>query len=100
MVLEISSRKCEILNSCCLCSLVFLKLRKKILPRKGPPLEEDDRPIEFLVAETFAEIRMRLAARPDLALDEAAAKVAIIEKSGLPVPITRRNDSVAESNRN
>ena len=60
-----------------------------------PPLEEDDRPIEFLIAETFDQIRMKLAARPDLALDEAAAKVALIEKSGLAVPITRAEQSNA-----
>lgn len=54
-----------------------------------PPLEEDDRPVELLIAETFDEIARRLASRPDLSLDEAAVKVAIIEKSGLPVPITR-----------
>lgn len=60
-----------------------------------PPLEEDDRPIEFLIAETFDQIGLKLAARPDLALDEAAAKVALIEKSGLPVPITRAEQSNA-----
>jgi L,D-transpeptidase ErfK/SrfK len=53
-----------------------------------PPLEEDDRPAEILIAETLDEIERRLATRPDLVLDEAAVKLAILEKSGLPVPIT------------
>lgn len=54
-----------------------------------PPLEEDDRPVELLIAETLDEIRLRLSTRPDLALDEVMVSIAIIEKSGLPVPITR-----------
>jgi len=54
-----------------------------------PPLEEDDRPVELLIAETFEEIERRLISRPDLTLDEAAVKLAVIEKSGLPVAITR-----------
>ncbi len=58
-----------------------------------PPLEEDARPVEVEIAETFDEITLKLAARPDLALDEAAVKIAIIEKSGLPVPITRASRS-------
>lgn len=53
-----------------------------------PPLEEDDREIEDLIAETVAEARQGLAGRPDLALDEAMVAMAIIEKSGLPVPVT------------
>jgi L,D-transpeptidase ErfK/SrfK len=58
-----------------------------------PPLEEDDRPVEVQIAETFDEITLKLAARPDLALDEAAVKLAILEKSGLPVPIARASQS-------
>ena len=58
-----------------------------------PPLEEDARPVEVEIAETFDQITLKLAARPDLALDEAAVKIAIIEKSGLPVPITRASRS-------
>jgi L,D-transpeptidase ErfK/SrfK len=53
-----------------------------------PPLEEDDRELEDLIAETLAQARQGLAGRPDLALDEAMVAMAIIEKSGLPVPIT------------
>lgn len=52
-----------------------------------PPLEEDDRPLEVLVAQTLAQARARLAGRPDLALDEATVSRVIIEKSGLPVAI-------------
>ena len=54
-----------------------------------PPLEEDDAAIEIRIAETLDEARRRLAARPDLALDEVMLRTAVIEKSGLPVPITR-----------
>jgi L,D-transpeptidase ErfK/SrfK len=58
-----------------------------------PPLEEDDRPVEIRIAEMFDQINLKLAARTDLALDEAAVKIAVIEKSGLPVPIARANRS-------
>jgi len=58
-----------------------------------PSLEEDERPIELQIAETFDQITIKLAARPDLILDEAAVKIAILEKSGLPVPITRADGS-------
>jgi len=54
-----------------------------------PPLEEDDRALDILIAETLAQARQRIAARPDLALDEVMVSTAIIEKSGLPVAITR-----------
>lgn len=54
-----------------------------------PPLEEDDREVDVQVAETLDEVRRKLASRPDLALDEAMVAIAVIEKSGLPVPITR-----------
>jgi L,D-transpeptidase ErfK/SrfK len=60
-----------------------------------PPLEEHDSPVEAQIAETFEEIRLKLAERPDLALDEGAVKIAIIEKSGLPVPIARTDGSNA-----
>jgi L,D-transpeptidase ErfK/SrfK len=53
-----------------------------------PPLEEDDRPLEVLVAQTLAQVRSRLAARPDLVLDEATVSRVIIEKTGLPVAVT------------
>jgi L,D-transpeptidase ErfK/SrfK len=52
-----------------------------------PPLEEDDRPLEVLVAQTLAQARSRLAKRPDLALDEATLSRVVIEKTGLPVAI-------------
>ncbi|MCK7501926.1 MAG: L,D-transpeptidase family protein [Comamonadaceae bacterium] len=39
-----------------------------------PPLEEDDAAIEIRIAETLDEARRRLAARPDLALDEVMAQ--------------------------
>ncbi len=54
-----------------------------------PPLEEDERPSALQIAETLDVISSKLAARPDLVLDEAAVKIAVIEKSGLPVPIAR-----------
>lgn len=55
-----------------------------------PPLEEHERPAEELIADTLDRIRFQVAARPDLVVDEAAVKLAVIEKSGLPVPVTRR----------
>lgn len=54
-----------------------------------PPLEEDEQEIEIRIADALAQARQKLAARPDLALDELAVSTAVIEKSGLPVPITR-----------
>lgn len=54
-----------------------------------PPLEEDEQAIEIRIADALAQARQKLAARPDLALDELAVSTAVIEKSGLPVPITR-----------
>jgi L,D-transpeptidase ErfK/SrfK len=62
-----------------------------------PPLEEDDRPAEILIANALDQINQKLANRPDLVLDEAAVKLAIIEKSGLPVPITTRLNSTFQS---
>lgn len=53
------------------------------------PLEEDDVAIETVIAETLSKARTKVAARPDLELDEASLSAAIIEKSGLPVPVTR-----------
>jgi L,D-transpeptidase ErfK/SrfK len=54
-----------------------------------PPLEEDDRPLEVLVAQMLAQARSKLGARPHLALDQAALVRATIEKTGLPVAISR-----------
>jgi len=54
-----------------------------------PPLEEDIRPFELEIAETLAKVRLRLADRPDLALDESLVATTVIEKSGLPQRITR-----------
>jgi L,D-transpeptidase ErfK/SrfK len=54
-----------------------------------PPLEEDERPSALQIAETLDAISSKLASRPDLVLDEAAVKIAIIEKSGLPILIAR-----------
>jgi L,D-transpeptidase ErfK/SrfK len=54
-----------------------------------PPLEEDEQEVEIRIADALAQARQKLAARPDLALDELAVSTAVIEKSGLPVPITR-----------
>lgn len=54
-----------------------------------PPLEEDDRPLDVLVAQTLAQARARIAGRPELALDEATLSRVIIEQSGLPVAVTR-----------
>jgi L,D-transpeptidase ErfK/SrfK len=58
-----------------------------------PPLEEDDAAIEIRIAETLNEARRGVAARPDLALDELMIRTAVIEKSGLPVAITRARRS-------
>jgi L,D-transpeptidase ErfK/SrfK len=58
-----------------------------------PPLEEDDLPIEEMISATFDEITLKLAARPNLAVDEAAVRIAVIERSGLPVPITSASRS-------
>jgi L,D-transpeptidase ErfK/SrfK len=54
-----------------------------------PPLEEDEQEVEIRIADALAQARQKLAARPGLALDELAVSTAVIEKSGLPVPITR-----------
>ena len=57
-----------------------------------PPLEEDDRALDAVIAETFDEAGRRIAGRRDLALDEARMSLAIIERSGLPVLITRATE--------
>jgi L,D-transpeptidase ErfK/SrfK len=54
-----------------------------------PSLEEDERPADQLFAETLDKVHFLVAAHPDLVVDEAAVKLAVIEKSGLPVPVTR-----------
>jgi L,D-transpeptidase ErfK/SrfK len=54
-----------------------------------PPLEEEEVPADVLIARTLDEARMRTAARQDLELDEIVLSAAVIEKSGLPVPVTR-----------
>jgi L,D-transpeptidase ErfK/SrfK len=55
-----------------------------------PPLEEDDRALDAVIAETFDEAGRRIAGRRGLALDEARMNLAIMERSGMPVLITRR----------
>ena len=54
-----------------------------------PPFEEDEGEIGTVVAQTLEQARQRVADRPDLELDEVRLSAALIEKSGLPVPITR-----------
>ncbi len=54
-----------------------------------PPLEEDEAETGTLIAQTLDEARRRVADWPDLELDEVVLSTAIVEKSGLPVPITR-----------
>lgn len=54
-----------------------------------PALEENERPAEELITDTLDRIRLQVAARPDLVVDEAAVKLAVIERSGLPVPVAR-----------
>lgn len=54
-----------------------------------PPLEEDENAPEVLIDQTLAQIRDKLALRPDLTVDELAVATAIVDKSGIPVLITR-----------
>jgi L,D-transpeptidase ErfK/SrfK len=54
-----------------------------------PPLEEDERPADELVAETLDKVHFLVAPHPYLVVDEAAVRLAVIEKSGLPVAVTR-----------
>ncbi len=54
-----------------------------------PSLEENERPAELLIANTLDRIQVQVASRPDLVVDVAAVKLAVIEKSGLPVRVTR-----------
>jgi L,D-transpeptidase ErfK/SrfK len=54
-----------------------------------PPLEEDENTPEILIDQTLAAIHEKLASRPDLEVDELAAATAIVDKSGIPVQVTR-----------
>lgn len=53
------------------------------------PLEEDVRPFEADLAETFARISSMLAERPGLVVDQTLVSIMVIEKSGLPELIAR-----------
>lgn len=54
-----------------------------------PPLEEDEVTLETAVEQALAEAQGKLDTRPDLVLDELAVMTAIMDRSGIPVLITR-----------
>jgi L,D-transpeptidase ErfK/SrfK len=57
-----------------------------------PPLEEDGRTDEDLIEQTLDQALLKLAARPDLELDEEILRMIVVIKGGLPILISRMKE--------